>query len=203
VRVLDTFCKAGGAGYGYHLAGHEVVGVDIEPQPNYPFEFHQADALVFIKEHGHEFDMIHASPPCQGYAKTQRLNDRSHPLLIDTVRGLFEASGRRWVIENVEGARAHMRSPVRLCGASFGLRTYRHRLFETSWALEEPPHPEHTAKTTKMGRPTKEGEFMHVVGNFPNLALGRAAMGIPWMSRRELAEAIPPAYTEWIGNRLP
>ncbi|MGI5223013.1 DNA cytosine methyltransferase [Nocardia sp. CA-290969] len=193
MRLLDLFCKEGGASMGYHQAGFEVVGVDIDPQPRYPFEFHQGDALAFLIAHGDEFDAFAASPPCQAHSNAQRIQGREHHDFIREVRGLFRAFGKPYVIENVPGA--PLLDPIELCGAMFpGLRTYRHRLFETNFPVVVPPHPVHTVPTTKMGRPPQAGEFMHVVGNFSGVAAAKAAMGIDWMSRDGLREAIPPAF---------
>lgn len=185
---------------GYHRAGFDVVGVDLEPQPRYPFPFHQCDALEYLKAHGHEFDAIHASPPCQAYSETQKLQGNEHPELIPPTREALKALGLPWIIENVPGS--PLINPVELCGAMFGLRTYRHRLFETSFAITVPHHPEHTARQTKMGRAPKAGEFIHVVGNFSGVEYARQAMGIDWMNRDEMAQAIPPAYTTFIGWQL-
>jgi DNA (cytosine-5)-methyltransferase 1 len=189
-RVLDLFCKAGGAGMGYYLAGYEVVGVDIEPQPNYPFEFHQADALEYPLD---GFDLIHASPVCKDYSACSVLNDVSHPRQIEALRERLTASGTPYVIENVVGA--PLRHPVMLCGAMFGLHVYRHRLFEASFHIPQPAEPAHVWPLAKMGRPVRPGEFMQPVGHFSGVATARAAMGISWMTRDELAQAIPPAYT--------
>jgi DNA (cytosine-5)-methyltransferase 1 len=191
------FCGAGGAGYGYHLAGFQVVGVDISPQPRYPFEFVQADALTFPLG---GFDLIHASPPCQAYSATAVLNDREHPRLIEPVRRRLQAAGVPYVIENVE--RAPLVAPVRLCGAMFGLMLYEHRLFESNVRLAVPVHPRHAWPVTKMGRPPKPGEAMQVTGHFSGAAEARRRMRIPWMTRDELAQAIVPAYTEHIGGQL-
>ncbi|MEV0057246.1 DNA methylase [Saccharopolyspora shandongensis] len=200
-RLLDLYSCAGGAGMGYHRAGFDVVGVDIAPQPRYPFEFHQADALEFLAEHGHEFDAIHASCPCQAFTNAWKLHRNDHPDLIAPTRELLQATGLPWVIENVEGAPLH--NPVMLCGAMFpGMRVYRHRLFETNFPVAVPAHPEHVARLTKMGRPPRPGEFMHVVGNFSGVQAARDAMGIDWMTRDELREAIPPAYSQHIGAAL-
>lgn len=186
---------------GYHQAGFQVTGVDIEPQPNYPFTFHLGDALAYLIEHGEEFDVIAASPPCQAHSMAQRIQGREHRDFIREVRSLLQALGRPYVIENVPGA--PLRSPFTLCGGMFpGLRTYRHRLFESNFPIAVPAEPEHRVPTTKMGRPPKDGEFMHVVGNFSGVAAAREAMGIDWMTRDELREAIPPAYTEHIGREL-
>lgn len=212
-RLLDLFCGAGGAGKGYADAGFDVVGVDINPQPRYPFEFHQGDALKYLLEHWREFDAFHASPPCQAFTKAQRIQGNDHPDFIGATR---EALNLIWycrrvsaalrhrpasyVIENVPGA--PLLGPMELCGAMFGIGTYRHRLFETSFEIHPPAHPQHIAPNAKMGRAPKPGEFMHVVGNFSGVAQAREAMGIDWMTRDELSESIPPAYTEFIGRQL-
>lgn len=194
-RVLDLCCKAGGAAFGYHLAGFEVVGVDIEPQPNFPFEFIQADALTFPLD---GFDLIHASPVCKDYSACAVLNDVRHPRQIEAFRERLAGSGIPYVIENVEGA--PLRNPVSLCGAMFpGLRTYRHRLFEASFVIPQPPEPAHVHPLAKMGRPVRPGEWMQVVGHFSDVAAGRKAMRIPWMTRDELAQAVPPPYTRHVG----
>lgn len=201
MKLLDLFCCSGGAGMGYALAGFDVTGVDIDPQPRYPFKFIQADVLDLPLDFLMQFDVIHASPPCQAYSLAQRINKNSHPELIEPVRAMLKASGKPYVIENVEGAPLH--NPVLLCGAMFaGLRTYRHRLFESNVPLISPSHPAHKHPIAKMGRPVKDHEFMHVVGNFSNVPLGRVAMGIDWMTRDGLREAIPPAYTEYLGKQV-
>lgn len=199
-RLLDLFCCAGGCAMGYHRAGFDVVGVDINPQPRYPFEFHQADALAFVRDRGHEFDAIHASPPCQAYSETHRLQRNDHPELVPLTRSALKRTGKPWVIENVQGA--PLISPIELCGAMFGLKTYRHRLFETNFHAVAPEHPKHDAPQAKMGRPPKAGEFIHVVGNFSGVGYAKDAMGIDWMNRYEMAQAIPPAYTEYLGWQL-
>lgn len=203
-RLLDTFCKAGGAGMGYSRAGFEVVGVDIEPQPHYPFEFHQANALDYIAEHGREFDVIHASPPCQGYSPMKNVTGKEYPMLIEDVRELLIASGKPYVIENVEGARRHLINPLKLCGTMFDLRVIRHRLFETNPPIYFPPATcRHWLKVVAQGRfPKEDKEFACITGSFSNQPYARRAMGIDWMRREELAEAIPPAYTEFIGKHL-
>lgn len=202
MRLLDLFCCEGGASMGYHRAGFDVVGVDLDPRfaKRYPFEFHAGDAIEFVKEHGHEFDAIHASPPCQSFTKAQRIQGNDHPDLIGPTRDALIAAGKPYVIENVPGA--PLDDPIELCGAMFYLSTYRHRLFESNVALTAPAHPAHRWATTKMGRPVRPGEFMHVVGNFSGVALGRAVMEMPWASRDGLREAVPPAYTQHLGRQL-
>lgn len=201
--LLDLFCKQGGASMGYHRAGFDVVGVDMEPQPRYPFEFHQADALEYLAAHGDEFDAIHASPPCQAYTRAQKINGNNHPDLIRPARAELDEIGLPYVIENVPGAPLLPNRTIELCGAMFGLGTYRHRLFETyDFAPTVPGHPEHVTPIAKMGRAPKAGQFMHIVGNFSGVDRARRAMGIDWMTRDGLREAIPPAYTEYIGKQL-
>lgn len=190
---------------GYHLAGFDVVGVDIEPRPRYPFEFIQADALEVLTDQAFMagFAAVHASPPCQFATKAQRLRGNDHPNLIGPTRERIRETGLPYVIENVPAARGHMVNPVELCGCMFpGLGVYRERLFEAPWIGLVPPHSPHVEPQTKMGRPPKPGERMHVVGNFSGVEQARAAMGIDWMTRDELREAIPPAYTEFLGSAL-
>lgn len=196
VKILDLFCCAGGASVGYHRAGFEVVGVDIDPQPHYPFEFHQADALTFPID---DFDAVHASPPCQAYTIAQRLRGNEHPDLVAPVRHRLRGSGLPWVIENVVGA--PLNNPIMLCGEAFDLGVYRHRLFESNVSLVGKPCC-HDRPISKMGRPVHGYEMMHVVGNFSGVAEARSRMGIDWMTRNELRESIPPAYTQWIGAQI-
>lgn len=182
---------------GYHLAGFEVEGVDIVPQPNYPFKFHLANALTFDLR---GFDFIAASPPCQAHTLAQRIRKNEHPDLIEPTRNRLIEAGVPYTIENVPGA--PLRGAIELCGSMFGLKTYRHRLFETSFKCEQPWHQAHelVAPQAKMGRRVKEGEFIQVVGNFSGVEFAREAMGIDWMTQQELREAIPPAYTKFIGT---
>ncbi|MFF9003705.1 SAM-dependent methyltransferase [Streptomyces achromogenes] len=186
---------------GYYLAGFDVVGVDKDAQPRYPFPFVQGDAVEYIREHGHEFDLVVGSPPCQRYSNAQRIQGREHPDLIGPTRLAMEATGRPWIIENVEDAAPEMRDPITLCGASFGLHTYRHRLFESSFPLAVPLHPRHLRPTVKMGRPLQEGDWYHAVGNFSNVPYVKRDMRVEWMSRDGIRECIPPAYTEFIGRQ--
>lgn len=206
-RLLDTFCCAGGAAMGYHRAGFEVVGVDIEPQPNYPFRFIQADALEVLASPSMlaMFDAIHASPPCQAYSPLNAINRREYPDLVAPVRELLDASGLPYVIENV--VQAPLRDPVVLCGGMFGLSLYRHRAFESNVPLAAPTHPRHEARCVRNGYlPTKEAPFMSIHGGKHSRAWREKAadvMGVPWTRTIvEVCEAIPPAYTEYIGGYL-
>ncbi|WP_228819199.1 DNA methylase [Nocardia transvalensis] len=188
---------------GYHLAGFEVVGVDIEDQPRYPFEFHRADALEFLEQRHQEFESFHASPPCQLYSKARNLGGKQFVDLVGPVRAAFErlAGSRCWVIENVPGAGLY--DAGMLCGSMFyGLQVYRHRLFETNFPLRVPEHRPHHLTVTQMGRVSKPGEVIQPVGNFIGTERAKAAMGIDWMSRNGLREAIPPAYTHWVGEQM-
>lgn len=202
-RLLDLYCCAGGCSAGYVRAGFDVVGVDIEPQPKYPFEFHQGDAIQFLVEHGHEFDAVHASPPCQEYSqstKTWKAEGRTYSDLVALTREALQRCGKPYVIENVPGA--PLVEATLLCGTMFGLSIYRHRLFETSFSLEQPEHKPHLVPQAKMGRLPKANEYMQVVGHFSGVPLAKKVMELPWMGQRELAQAIPPAYTEYVGKVL-
>lgn len=207
-RVLNLFGCQGGSARGYELAGAtDILGVDLDPQPRYPYQFVQSDALRFLDLYGpalaDEFDFVDASPPCQRYSATQRIQGREHPDLIGPVRERLEALGLPYVIENVEDARPWLKNPVTLCGSSFGLHTYRHRLFEAGgWTLDQPPHPEHTRHTVKMGRPLRDGDWYHAVGNFSNVPYVKRDLGVEWMSRDGIRECVPPAYTAWIGRQF-
>lgn len=197
---------------GYHRAGFEVVGVDIHPQPNYPFEFHQADALDFLRDHGRKFDARHASPPCQAYSITHHSHGRTHPDLIGPVRSLLLRIGGPWVIENVPGA--PLLDPVTLCWSMFHtpdadddgtpLRMERHRLFESSIPLPQPEHPRHDRAVKCAGAygggrsQRKDGRG----GYTPSMDARRRLMGMPWASGAEVGQAIPPAYAEWVGLHL-
>lgn len=222
--LLDLFCCAGGAAQGYHEAGFDVVGIDIEPQPRYPFTFFEADALSTMEwllvggriaangESGgywlRDFAGIHASPPCQAYSDLQKRTGREYPELIDPTREALEASGLPWVIENVEGA--PLRNAVRLCGTMFpGLRVLRHRLFEANFHIEEPEHGPHPLvftydkRKSHYGKLDQDVSFVQVAGGGNcTLANARDAMGIDWMTKAERIEAIPPAYTRHVGAAL-
>lgn len=207
-RVLDLFCCQGGATHGYRLAGMgPSYGVDTAQQPRYVGEsFQRGDAIEFVRRNlewiRRTFALVHASPPCQHDSDCQRIQGREHPDLIGPTRDALDDLGLPYVIENVGGAAAKLKNPVELCGAMFGLRTYRHRYFETSFPLTAPEHPAHLHQTVKMGRPLREGDWYHAVGNFSNVPYVREDMGMQWMSRDGIREAIPPAYTQWVGERF-
>lgn len=202
MRLLDLFCGAGGAAMGYHQAGFEVVGVDIKHQPRYPFEFHQGDALEFLRKHGHEFDVVHASPPCQGYSYcTPTTHKDKHPKLIAATREALQEVGRPYVIENVAGARRDLINPLMLCGSQFGLKIWRHRYFEIwpEMPIASLPDCDHSfipvlisGTTRRKGFPRKD----------PSAAVRREALQTPWMTTTEMDEAIPPAFTRFIGEQL-
>jgi DNA (cytosine-5)-methyltransferase 1 len=199
VRCLDLFCGAGGAGMGLHRAGFEMTGVDISPQPNYPFKFIHGDAM---DQDLSGYDFIWASPPCQRYSgmSSCRKNlKEKYPDLISPVREMLLAWGGPWIIENVIGS--PLRDPVVLCGSMFGLKTYRHRQFESNLSLTVPPHPPHTVPSSKAGH-WKPGTFVSVAGHCAPMKLCREAMGIDWTNQRELALAIPPAYSEYLGRQV-
>ena len=226
-RLLDLFCGAGGAAMGYHRAGFDVVGVDIVPQPNYPFEFVQDDALALMSTYPWwdepPFQAIHASPPCQAHStigKHVRITGKTkneHPDLLPETRERLVATGLPYVIENVPGA--PLIDPVLICGSSVGLDVRRHRLFETNWTLFVPScaHGWQTPRFRPLDqrRPVRGSVPVHgssqlasVVGVHGNLnyagemEIRKRAMGIDWMSNYELTQAIPPAYTELIGHQL-
>lgn len=210
-RLLDLFCGAGGAAMGYYRAGFEVIGVDIKPQKRYPFTFIQADALEYLAAHGFEFDVIHASPPCQRYSVTMGMhnNSKKHPDLIFDVRELLINTGKPYVIENVIGA--PLINPLLLCGTQFGLAVFRHRLFECNDPIWFPPAPcNHDGRAEPMmwsdrckGRKSgKVYKYITVAGQSFLVDPAKKAMGIDWMTRSELAQAIPPAFTEYIGRKI-
>lgn len=207
-RLLDLFCGAGGAAMGYARAGFEVVGVDIKPQPRYPFEFIQANAMTFPLE---GFDAIHASPPCQRYARIGAVHGvrENHPDLVGPVRDRLIAAGVPWVIENVPDSRI---PGAVLCGSAFGLgavgvldgiprQLRRHRLFETSFATMVPAcqHRGEPVGVYGNGGPQRATRNRGYMGGTRERM---EAMGIDWMEKKELSQAIPPAYTEFIGKQL-
>lgn len=224
-KLLDLFCGAGGAGTGYSRAGFDVYGVDIDPQPNYTFAFRQADAVALLADlvaggtvrFGDEtlrledFAAIHASPPCQSYLNLGAVNRAlgrtyDHPDLVAVTRDLLTDSGLPFVIENVEGS--PLESPVRICGTGLNQPIRRHRLFESNLALRGIPcqHKRYTEPKYWTGwRPNGEHRLSTVVQVYGN-AGGRehwsSAMGIDWMTHKEMSEAIPPSYSEYVGHQL-
>jgi len=208
--LLDLYCKAGGASVGYAQAGFEVEGVDIEPQPHYPFKFYQADALTFPLE---GYDAYHASPPCLKYTLAgvvHRNNGKIYPDLIEPTRLRLVLAGKPYIIENVPPAAKFLINPITLCGVYFGLGVFRHRKFECSFPVPQPPHIKHDGKIGN-------GKYFSVAGAagrwkswgtvYRNVSKGtikqwRQAMGIDWMLRSEIKDAIPPVYTEYIGKFL-
>lgn len=206
MRLLDLFCGAGGCSVGYARAGFEVVGVDINPQTRYPFEFHQADWFEYLMAHWSEFDLIAASPRCQLYSVTASLATGDYPSEeLVQVREALEWTGKPYIIENVPGA--PLINPLMLCGTMFGLRVIRHRLFECKPVLWWPPasccHWARVAPIFGKGSYDKSGyEFVTVVGRNCPPGIGGPAMGIDWMTGSQLSQAIPPAYTKFIGERI-
>lgn len=212
--LLDLFCGAGGASVGYWRAGFNVAGVDIVPQPHYPFTFVQMDAMTFLARYGFTgFSTVHASPPCQAHSDLQKQSKLEYPDFIGVTRDAFMAAGIPWVIENVEGA--PLNSPIKLCGASAlfpDLRVIRHRLFETSFAVFgampcPTKHPlvfTYDARKPHFGKLDQNTSYVQVTGGGNcSVENARDAMGIDWMTKKEINEAIPPAYAEFIGLQIP
>jgi len=207
MKLLDLYCKAGGASKGYQLAGFEVVGVDIKKQKRYPYEFIQADCLELMKDMDflRSFDVITASPPCQTHSITQHLRNAQGKStdkidLIPQTREALVASGKPYVIENVPGS--PLINPIRMCGSSFGLKVRRHRLFESNIQL-----------TSSICNHKEQGKPVGIYGSMrdeipkgghtaKSIEQAREAMGIDWMIWGELVEAIPPVYTETIGKQI-
>lgn len=228
MRVLDLYCGAGGASMGYHMAGFDVYGIDKNPQPNYPFRFRQSDVLAlsprWIRKH---FVAVVGSPPCQAHTSLKAVHGSKyhaqHEDLIPDTRQLMEDTGLPYIIENVEGARASLINPVRLCGSSFGLRLRRHRLFETNFEMIEAPSCQHAWQqrhrpyrihTTAASGGFRQSGIVAIYGHNQmhgparaydaayTLRIASTAMGIDWMTQLELNQAIPPVYTYWLGRRL-
>jgi len=191
LRLLDLFCGAGGAARGYQQAGFHVVGVDIKPQPRYAGDqFMQGDAMEYVSAHGHEYDAIHASPPCQTFARVTawRGSRANHTDLLAPTLAALARTPAPWVVENVP--EAPLRADLILCGTQFGLTVRRHRVFQLGgWSLFELRPPCH--------HPRRLLPFEHKAER-----AYADAMGCQWMSNREARQAIPPAYTQWIGQRL-
>lgn len=200
MRALDLFCCEGGASMGLHRAGFEVVGVDIDKQPRYPFDFFQADAMTYPLD---GFDFIWASPPCQGYSGlTPRHAKERHEKLIPELRERLKSNGKPYCIENVAGAKKELVNPMMLCGSMFGLRTQRHRFFETSFQMQSPSkcdHKEIPLLVTTASKASREKRFK--LGMKPkSVDNAMEAYGIDWMDFNGLKEAIPPAYAQYIGK---
>lgn len=217
-RLLDLFCCAGGAAMGYHRAGFEVVGVDLNPQPNYPFEFHQGDALEYLAEHGHEFAVRHASPPCQAFSKTKALHTNTHPELVEPTREALRAVGGPYIIENVVGA--PLESPLMLCGSEFNmtaedvdgtpLKLLRHRLFESNVHLFGAGGCQHDPKVLTASvygacggwSPAHRDSPKRRGGYVPHTDVCRALLGVDWTTKHELSQVVPPVFTEFLGHQL-
>ena len=218
--LLDLFCGGGGAARGYYDAGFDVVGVDSQPHPGFPYRFLQADALEYLAAHGGEYDAIHASPPCKFStgALTIRTGDEQecrakHLDLITPIRPILQAISKPYVIENVLGAKSLLLCPSMLCGTMFGLKVLRHRYFETSFFACIPPHERHVGSVTggEFCGPYGQGGAMWIDPKRKELGRRKGsrktadwgeAMQIDWMTRDELTQAIPPAYTRFLGRQL-
>jgi DNA (cytosine-5)-methyltransferase 1 len=201
--ILDLGCGLGAASKGYADAGFDVVGLDIVEQPHYPYEFILGDMLSLLPAELGAYDAIHVSPPCQRWSKQLRCNEAArlaYPDLITPMRPRLKASGRPWVIENVEGA--PLISPHMLCSWMFGYETYRHRLFEVGgFSITTPKHRPHFTRASKAGH-WEEGTFISVAGHCAPMWKAREVMQIDWGTREELVEAIPPYFTQFIGSQL-
>lgn len=206
-KVLDLFCGAGGAAMGLHRAWPEaeITGVDIDNQPRFPFKFIRADAMTFALN---EYDFIWASPPCQRYSAGAMKwgTSQNHPHLIPATRNRLIETGTNYVIENIVPAMSHLITPIMLCGTMFDLGVFRHRLFEANFEISPPAHYAHVGKIG-------DGKYHTVTGHAGGsskrdgwknggTADWRIAMGIDWMIGNELAESIPPAYSEFIAMQL-
>lgn len=201
LKALDLFCGEGGASAGLNKAGFDVTGVDINPMPRYPYAFRLGDALTYPTD---GFDFIWASPPCQLFSPLAHREDLSaFENLIEPTRAKLKASGLPWVMENVPDA--PLRADLTLCANAFGLRSYRHRIFECSFPVVQPPHPKHEKRVNRRGENRREhwanGGHITITGDI-GVYIGQEAMGIDWMSGNGLSEAIPPAYAKYIAEQF-
>lgn len=211
-RLLDLFCGGGGAALGYHRAGFDVTGVDLHPQPDYPYRFIRCDALIYLAEYGHRFDAVHASPPCQAHTPLSALQKRDRGGYLDLIpdtRSMLSTLTVPWVIENVPYRSAGLINPVILCGQMFDTGVIRHRGFETNWKLRQPAHRPHRRTTRNSYLPTPGAPLMTVTGRNGHhsrawVAAAALAMGVEHLSinLNAVCEAIPPAYTAYIGSYL-
>lgn len=211
--MLDAYCGAGGATRGYQEAGFRVVGVDVAHQANYPGIFVRADAIEYIKGYGHLFDAIHSSPPCQAHTTmSNKHRGRGtaadlHVEMIAATRDAMNSTGKPWILENVHGAARHLRNPISLYGGSFGLRVHRPRFFESNVALIALPRKRAVNPIGVYGRHhdgrllwrNQDGSELHCART---LEEAQTAMGIDWMTWDEITEAVPPAYTAYLGKQL-
>jgi len=211
--LLDAYCCAGGASVGYHRAGFDVEGVELFPRDDYPFTLHAGDAVAFIRDTAGKYDAYAASPPCQAHTTLTKGNrgrgwEDGHVDLIAATREALIATGKPYIIENVVGAKAQLIDPVQLCGLSFDLKVFRHRLFESNVHLTVPAHPSHKGHRVAGWRHgvKHEGDMFAVYGDGGGKGSvddWQRAMGIDWTTDKLcLAEAIPPAYTEYLGRQL-
>jgi DNA (cytosine-5)-methyltransferase 1 len=200
-KLRDLYCGAGGAARGYELAGFtDIVGVDVEQQPNYPYQFVCGDAIGYLLAHGHKFDAIHASPPCQFASHlTEKKYRKRHSNWIPATRAALRVIGKPWIIENVAGARNYLEAPIMLCGSMFGLDVWRHRFFECEPRIAPPIVPcDHSGVPVVVsGSPRRNGDRTE-----PSTERRREALETPWMRRIEMDDAIPPRYTKFLGEQL-
>jgi len=203
MKLLDLYCGGGGASYGYQLAGFDVTGIDIHPQPKYKGKFIQADALEYLRNNYYKYDIIHASPPCQKYSESSmqfRKAGKQYQDLIAITRDELIKTNKPYIIENVP--ESPLINPIELCGSMFNLRTYRHRLFESNIMLLVPFHKKHEIPNTQMGRKPINGDFIQYIGHFSGVKLVQEMTGLHWLGQKELAQSIPPQYTKFIGNQI-